>query len=85
MIADVAFDFRRARGLPPLTAPEPPAGAATPSQNPTGTSAPSDSHLRNLVPAEFSRPEVLTILRDYYAGIDAADRVEVKLAGHSAR
>ena len=37
------------------------------------------------VPAEFSRPEVLKILRDYYAGIDAADRVEVKLAGHSAR
>ncbi len=37
------------------------------------------------VPAEFSRPEVLEILRGYYAGIDAADRVEVKLAGHSAR
>ena len=37
------------------------------------------------VPAEFSRPEVLAILRDYYAGLDAADRVEVKLVGHSAR
>ena len=37
------------------------------------------------VPAEFSRPEVLKILRDYYATIDAADRVEVKLSGHSAR
>ena len=37
------------------------------------------------VPAEFSRPEVLKILRDYYATIDAADRVEVKLTGHSAR
>jgi len=37
------------------------------------------------VPAEFSRPEVLDILREYYAGIDAGDRVEVKLAGHSAR
>ena len=37
------------------------------------------------VPAEFSRPEVLKILRAYYAGIDAADKVEVKLAGHSAR
>lgn len=37
------------------------------------------------VPAEFSRPEVLEILRAYYAGISAADRVEVKLAGHSAR
>ena len=37
------------------------------------------------VPAEFSRPEVLAILREYYEGIDAVDRVEVKLAGHSAR
>ena len=37
------------------------------------------------VPAEFSRPEVLEILRGYYAGLDAADRVEVKLSGHSAR
>ena len=37
------------------------------------------------VPAEFSRPEVLKILRDYYATLDAADRVEVKLTGHSAR
>ncbi len=37
------------------------------------------------VPAEFSRPEVLEILREYYAGIEASDRVEVKLTGHSAR
>ena len=37
------------------------------------------------VPAEFSRPEVLKILREYYATIDKADRVEVKLTGHSAR
>jgi sulfate adenylyltransferase len=37
------------------------------------------------VPAEFSRPEVLEILRQYYATIDARDRVEVKLTGHSAR
>ena len=37
------------------------------------------------VPPEFSRPEVLAILRDYYAGLDASQRVEVKLAGHSAR
>ena len=37
------------------------------------------------VPAEFSRPEVLEILREYYAGLDASERVEVKLAGHSAR
>ncbi len=37
------------------------------------------------VPAEFSRPEVLQILRDYYRGLEAHERVEVKLAGHSAR
>ena len=37
------------------------------------------------VPPEFSRPEVLAILREYYASIDAADKVEVKLIGHSAR
>jgi sulfate adenylyltransferase len=37
------------------------------------------------VPAEFSRPEVLEILREYYAGLDASQNVEVKLAGHSAR
>jgi sulfate adenylyltransferase len=37
------------------------------------------------VPEEFSRPEVLEVLREYYAGIAAKDRVEVKLAGHSAR
>lgn len=37
------------------------------------------------VPAEFSRPEVLEVLRRYYAGLDAADKVEVKLVGHSAR
>jgi sulfate adenylyltransferase len=37
------------------------------------------------VPAEFSRPEVLEILREYYAGLEAGDKVEVKLSGHSAR
>jgi len=37
------------------------------------------------VPAEFSRAEVLAILRDYYATLEAHDKVEVKLAGHSAR
>lgn len=37
------------------------------------------------VPAEFSRPEVMEILREYYAGLAAADNVEVKLSGHSAR
>ena len=37
------------------------------------------------VPFEFSRPEVLAVLREYYAGLQASERVEVKLAGHSAR
>ena len=37
------------------------------------------------VPPEFSRPEVLEILRAYYSGLDSADKVEVKLVGHSAR
>jgi sulfate adenylyltransferase len=37
------------------------------------------------VPAEFTRPEVLEILREYYAGLGEGDKVEVKLAGHSAR
>ena len=37
------------------------------------------------VPAEFSRPEVLEILRDYYASIEESDKVEVKLSGHSGR
>jgi sulfate adenylyltransferase len=37
------------------------------------------------VPAEFSRPEVLEILRGYYAGLAEDEKVEVKLAGHSAR
>lgn len=37
------------------------------------------------VPAEFSRPEVLEILREYYAGLAADEKVEVKLTGHSAR
>ena len=33
------------------------------------------------VPAEFSRPEVLSILRKYYAGL--TDKVEVKMHGHA--
>jgi sulfate adenylyltransferase len=37
------------------------------------------------VPAEFSRPEVLEILRAYYAGIEESEKVEVKLSGHSGR
>ncbi|MCC6533554.1 MAG: sulfate adenylyltransferase [Burkholderiales bacterium] len=35
------------------------------------------------VPAEFSRPEVLDVLRAYYAGLD--EKVEITLSGHSAR
>ena len=31
------------------------------------------------MPAEFSRPEVLAVLREYYAGLDASEKVEVKL------
>src|SRR5574340_1562815 len=37
------------------------------------------------VPAEFSRPEVLEILRKYYAGLQENEKVEVKLTGHSAK
>ncbi len=37
------------------------------------------------VAAEFSRPEVLKILREYYAGLKDDDKVEVKLSGHSAK
>jgi len=37
------------------------------------------------VPAEFSRPEVLEVLREYYAGLAEHEKVEVKLSGHSAR
>ncbi len=35
------------------------------------------------VPVEFSRPEVLQILREYYKTLDATDKVEVKLHGHA--
>ena len=38
-----------------------------------------------VVPAEFSRPEVLEVLRAYYAGLAAHEKVEVRLSGHSAR
>jgi sulfate adenylyltransferase len=33
------------------------------------------------IPAEFSRPEVLAILREYYAGL--TEKVEIKLHGHA--
>ncbi|MDB5987503.1 MAG: sulfate adenylyltransferase [Nevskia sp.] len=51
----------------------------------------SGSKLRKLlsedgeVPAQFSRPEVLTILRKYYASLEAHEKVKVELTGHSAR
>ncbi len=37
------------------------------------------------VPAEFSRPEVLEILRTYYGSLAESEKVEVKLSGHSGR
>ena len=37
------------------------------------------------VPAEFSRPEVLAILRQYYAGLAAHEKLEVKVSDHSAK
>ena len=37
------------------------------------------------VPAEFSRPEVLKILRAYYAGLKDDEKVEIKMSGHSAK
>ena len=37
------------------------------------------------VPQHFSRPEVLEVLRQYYASLSDADNVEVHMTGHSAR
>ena len=37
------------------------------------------------VPDNFSRPEVLAILREYYASLADHEKVEVKLTGHSAK
>ena len=37
------------------------------------------------VSEKFSRPEVLKILRAYYAGIKDEDKVEIKLEGHSGK
>ncbi len=37
------------------------------------------------VPEHFSRPEVVAILSEYYAGLKDDEKVEVKLAGHSAK
>jgi sulfate adenylyltransferase len=38
----------------------------------------------DLVPAEFSRPEVLAILRQYYASLEDSQKVKIELKGHSA-
>lgn len=51
----------------------------------------SGTKLRNMlsehqqVPAEFSRPEVLEVLKKYYGSLKDNEKVEVKLSGHSAR
>ncbi len=37
------------------------------------------------VAPEFSRPEVLKILRAYYAGLKDDEKVEIKMSGHSAK
>ena len=37
------------------------------------------------VPHHFSRPEVLSILRDYYKNLAEDEKVEVKLSGHSGK
>lgn len=37
------------------------------------------------IPDNFSRPEVLEILREYYGSLADDEKVEVKLSGHSAR
>jgi sulfate adenylyltransferase len=37
------------------------------------------------VPAEFSRPEVLAMLREYYANLAEHEKVKVELKGHSAK
>ncbi len=34
---------------------------------------------------KFSRPEVLTILREYYAGLKDDEKVEIRMSGHSAK
>ena len=51
----------------------------------------SGSKLRHLlsenleVPDNFSRPEVVEILRKYYSEIKESDKVKVELKGHSAK
>ena len=51
----------------------------------------SGSKLRHLlsenldIPDNFSRPEVLEILRKYYSGLKDSEKVKVELKGHSAK
>ena len=51
----------------------------------------SGSKLRHLlsenldVPDNFSRPEVLEILRKYYSGLKGSEKVKIELKGHSAK
>jgi sulfate adenylyltransferase len=51
----------------------------------------SGSKLRHLlsenleVPDNFSRPEVVEILRKYYSKIKESDKVKIELKGHSAK
>ena len=51
----------------------------------------SGSKLRHLlsenleIPDNFSRPEVVEILRKYYSEIKESDKVKVELKGHSAK
>jgi sulfate adenylyltransferase len=37
------------------------------------------------VPDNFSRPEVLIVLRKYYASLKDSEKIKVKLKGHSAK
>ena len=51
----------------------------------------SGSKLRHMlsenqkVPDNFSRPEVLIVLRKYYASLKDSEKVKVELKGHSAK
>ena len=52
---------------------------------PTTPQAPKALSEDEEVPENFSRPEVLEVLRAYYAGIAKEDRAKVELKGHSAK
>ena len=89
---------RRTRSRPSRSRSTGPSGATSAAAWPPARTCPHDDADRLLVsgtklrkwlsegsavPAEFSRPEVLEVLRAYYAGLE--EKVEVKLVGHSAR